>query len=303
MEALCKRSQSSLHEAQAEIAGRLSASEHELTGALGVEFSNLVQESERRRRQVTESLEKLYSDQASQMTSLTEEMDERISTVVTVHMSAVAKIGKDAEHSLDETSKQVVSSSAAEIVALSQESFAELEASYEFSHRELSDKLSDLRTQTNRLLEQVKGFLNELEAGTKTSCDSLAEEIKNRPIAKLSGGSSTKSPVDDTIKQLSRELDSSASEFKRQLNELLRIQQDRLSNLCSAAESSISATATALNTELKQMTRLYEQTWNEKEQELLAKLRKTEREAQETYALVGDVGVDIASETANEGGV
>lgn len=286
LEAACSRNQSALHEVQAEIAGNLSSNEHELTASLGTEFSALVQESARRRTKQTETLEKLYSEQASQMTSLTEEMDLRISLVVTQNLETVKKLGKESEKAIDGIREEVISSAATEIVNLSQESFSELEASYEFSHHELSEKLTDLRSQTDSLLAQVKQQLADLETSVRASCQTVSEEVKKRPVPDPSATANLRNPVDEAIKQLSRELDVTSTDFKRQLNELLKIQSDRLNNLCASAESSISATALALNTELKQMSRLHEQTWGEREQELQNRLRKLEKEALDTYALV-----------------
>jgi hypothetical protein len=222
------------------------------------------------------------------MTSITEEMDERISTVVTKQVETVNKLGKEAAKSLEQSSSQLVSSAASEIVSLSQESFSELEASYEFSHQELSDKLTELRNQTEQLLLQVKDSLNEMEATTKAGGDKIAQELKQRPAAVPAENAATRNPVEDIIRQLSRELDLSSSDLKRQLNELLKIQSERLANLSSAAENSISGTAASLNSELKQITRLQQQTWTEREQELLARLRKMEKETEETYAMVSD---------------
>lgn len=299
LSAACKRSQSSLHESQAEISGRVSSTENEMSAELGAEFGQLVQEAQRRRKQTTESLEELYGEQSTQMANLTEEMDEKISCVVTQNLHTVKDLGKEAERAFGEIKENVISTTASEIVSLSQESFSELEASYEYSHHELSDKLSELRGQTDKLLGQVNEFLSDLEAGIKSSAESLSEEIKKKPSNQAKNNS--RNPIDESLKQLTRELDLSSSDFKRQLNELLKIQSDRLANLCSSAESSISATALALNTELKQLIRLHEQSWGEREQELLARLRKMEKEAQETYALVKEDDADHG-ETSDEGG-
>ena len=298
LESSCKRSQSSLHETQAEIAGRLSSSEHELTGTLGSDFGTLVQESEKRRHQVTASLEKLYSEQTAKMTNLTEELDKRITLVVAKNLETVKELGAETEALLDQFRDEIVASAASEIVASSQESFSELEASYEYSHHELSEKLTELRGQSDRLLQQVKQFLADLEEGVRGNAEKIESDLKNKPAEDPVGNLSLRNPVEEAIKQLSRELDASAVDFKRQLNELLKIQAERLTNMNASAEASISAAAQALNTELKQMTRLHDQTYSEREQELLVRLRKLEKDAQETFALVSD-GLQVT----DDGGV
>lgn len=296
LEASCKRSQSALNESQAEIAGRLSSSEHELIGMLGSDFGTLVQESEKRRSLVTQSLEMLYKQQSEQMTTLTEEMDQRISLVVAKKLESVKALGNTTETSIEQIRDKVLSAAAAEIAASSQEAFSELEVSYEFSHQDLSEKLQDLRRQTNEMLVQVKQFLDELENSIRSSADSIDTELRSRPPVDPVSTLSLRNPVEETIKQLSREADSVAVDFKRQMNELVKIQSDRLSNLCASAETSLSAATQALNTELKQMTRLHDQTWTEREQELTNRLRKLEKEASETYALVGDVGSEDSAD-------
>lgn len=290
LDAICKRHESSLHEAQAEIASKLSGSERESIGALGTEFSQLVQESVKRRQNVTESLEKLYSEQSTILTKLTEELDERISLIVGKNLSTVKELGKTAEKQLDTVKEEIVAKASAEIVSSSQESLSELEASYEFSNHELSNKLTDLKGQNEQLVEQVRQFLSELESTVRKSCETIFNDAKNRP-AEVSDEAPSKGPLDDAIRQVSRELDMNVADFKRQLNELLRLQSERLSNLCAATENSISATSTALNTELKQMTRLYEQTWSEREQEFLSRLRKLEKDTQETSSQVAGTGL------------
>ena len=284
LEAYCKRSQSTLHEAQAEIAGRLSSSEHELTAELGVEFKSLVQEAERRRHQVTQSLEQLYSHQTEQLSTLTEDLNDRLSAAVKENIHSVKEMCKEAEGSLEKIREDVVTSAVSEVVSLSQESFSELEASYEFSHHELSEKLTDLRGQTSKLLAQVKEFLTDMDEGVRARGESISLSIKERPNGAESGKS--KGPLEDLMSDLARQLDTLNSDFKQQMNELMKIQTERLNNLCGSAESSFTASAQALSTELKQMTGMHQQTWSDREQDLLKRIIKLEKETSETLALV-----------------
>jgi hypothetical protein len=295
LEAACKHGESQLHEAQAETSGKLSTNQQELTGSLGSSFRSIIEESELRRQNVTKSLEKLYSEQSSQMDKLTEELDERISTVVNDNIGSVRNMGKSAEKDLEQVKEKILSSTTTQIIALSKDSLAELETSYEFSNQELSEKLSELQTSTDELLVQVKSFLVELENSVKNGCEQICAQIKEKP-AVAADKSPTSAIIDDAFKQLSREMDLILSDLKRQLGDLLKIQSDRLSNLCSTTENSISATASSVAAELKQMTRLYDQTWSEREQDIISRLRKLEKEAQDASSRVsGASAVDTES--------
>jgi hypothetical protein len=302
LDSASKHAHSCLHEIQAEIAGRLSGNEHELIGSLTSDFISLIQESKRRRRQVTESMETLYSEQSSQMASLSEEMDERISSVVTQELESIKTLGKEATDSLLQISDRVVSSAASELLRSSQESFSELEASYEFSNQELTGSLTDLRTQTDELAQQLRAFLAKLEGDTKADCRKIAEKFKQCPAGASIDSASSGNLVEETLRSISRETDLINSDFKRQLSELIKMQQDRLSSLCAAAESAISAAATTLITDLKQLTRVQGQTWNEREQEMIFQLARLEKEAQESYLLISDSGT-IAADDSVDGSV
>lgn len=294
LEALCKRGESSLHEAQAEISGKLSRNQHELTANLNKEFGSIVEASESRRQKLSESLEKLYSEQSSKMAGLTEDLDQRISAVVNDNIGSVKNFGKNAERELDQVKDTVVNLATTQIITLSKESLSELESSHEFSNHELSEKLADLQTSTEELVMQVKEFLEELEKSVKTGFETVSEQLKNKPSASIPE-SPSRSAVEDSVKQLSRELELNLNDFKRQLGELLKIQSDRLSNLCSTTDNSISATATSVYAELKQMTRLYDQTWSEREQDILARLRKLEKETQDASSRVSGTNSDNES--------
>lgn len=289
LESMCKRSESALHEAQAENSGKLYRSQHELTSSLSSGFTSIVDQSETLRQKLRESLENLYSEQSSRMTVLSEDLDIRITAVVNENIGSVKGLGKTAEKELEQVKVAVINSATEQIITLSKESLSELELSHEFSNQELSEKLSDLQTNTDELVQQVKQFLDELEKSVKNGCELVCDQMKNRPLA-LDDESPARGAVEDAVKQLSRELDLNLSEFKRQLNELLKIQSDRLSNLCSTTENSITATATSVNAELKQMTRLYDQTWSEREQEILSRLRKLEKETQDASSRVSGNG-------------
>lgn len=293
LEAYCKRSQSTFHEAQAEIAGRLSSSEHELTAELGVEFRELVEEAEKKRHLVTQSLEQLYSHQTEQLSTLTEDLNERLSNAVKDNIRSVKQMSKGSEESLDKIKDEIVTTAVAEIVNLSQESFSELESSYEFSHHELSDKLAELRRQTNKLREQVKEQLSESEQSIRSRCATLCETLKEQPEA---GSSKDKNAaVDELIANFSRQIDLIGNDYRSQMSELVKIQVERLGNLSGSAENSFLTSAQALSTELKQMMRMQQQTWNDKEQELLKRIIKLERETNETIAQVSGSEEDMAS--------
>ncbi|MBX9686057.1 MAG: hypothetical protein K2X27_05110 [Candidatus Obscuribacterales bacterium] len=291
LEAACKRNECALHEAQAEIAGNLAKSEHELTGSLGNGFGNLVQESEKRRSKVNELLEGLYSEQNSQMSSMTSELEKKIALLVKNKMDALNALGKATQESVDGVKEDATKAASTELVSLSQEAFTELEASYEFSNNEIQEKLLELRTQTEQLLTELRQSLLEGEEAARLGLESVFEETKSKAIEDNQLEKPKSSPVDDALVRLGREMENSTAEFKRQLSELLKIQSERLGNLAATAESSISASATALNTELKQLVRLHEQAWSEKEQELLLRLRKLEKEAQDTYNQVSEAGL------------
>lgn len=297
LEAACKRSQSTFHEAQAEIGGRLSSSEHELTAELGIEYKNLVDEAEKKRHLVTQSLEQLYSHQTEQLSTLTEDLNEQLDAAVKENMKSVKQVNKESEQSLASIRDEVVTTAVAEIVSLSQESFSELEASYEFSHHELSEKLSELRTQTARLLEQVKESLLNSENEVRTRAGDLVTQLKEGP--ELGSSKDKNSPLDELIADFGRQFDSLNSDFKNQLNDLVKIQVERLGNLSGSAESTFVTSAQALNTELKQMIRMHQQTWSDREQDILKRIAKLEKETNETLSLVagsGDGGAAFGEE-------
>lgn len=284
LEAACKRSQSTFHEAQAEIGGRLSSSEHELTAELGIEYKNLIDEAEKKRHLVTQSLEQLYSHQAEQLSTLTEDLNEQLDAAVKENIKSVKQMTKESEQSLATIQNDVVAAAVAEIVSLSQESFSELEASYEFSHHELSEKLTELRTQTSRLLEQVKEGLNSSEEEVRARAADLSNNLKEEP--ETSGTKDKNSPLEDSIADFGRQFDSLHTEFKNQLGDLVKIQAERLGNLSGSAEGAFLTSAQALNTELKQMIRMHQASWTDREQDILKRIAKLEKETNETLSLV-----------------
>lgn len=285
LEAFCKNSQSSLHESQAEIAGKLSQSERDLISSLGASFNAIVEESQKRRQKSSESLRALYKEQSSKMDSLTEEMDKKISIIVGRNLETVRNLARDADKALLQLKDDVLTGAYTELVSASQESLTELKDSYEFSSHELSEKLNETQAEISTLIEKLREALNQERDKVKSSGEAFSDEIKNRP-AESSTQSSAEHLLEEAGKQLARDLDSVVADLKRQVSELVRMQADRLTNLCSSAESAVSASATALNTELKQLSRLHEQNWSEREQDLLLRLRKVEKEAQDTYTRI-----------------
>lgn len=298
LEAACKRSQSAFHEAQAEIGGRLSSSEHELTGELQIEYKKLIEEAEKKRHLVTQSLEQLYSHQAEQLSTLTEDLNEQLDAAVKENIKSVKQMNKESEESLATIRNDVVTVAVAEIVSLSQESFSELEASYEFSHHELSEKLTELRGQTNKLLEQVKESLLTAEKDVRVRAEELTTKLKEEPEG-LSGKDKD-SPLEELLSDFGRQFDSINNEYKNQLNDLVKIQVERLGNLSGSAEGAFLTSAQALNTELKQMIRMHQQTWSDREQDILKRISKLEKETNETLSLVSGSG-DGGMVTGEEG--
>ena len=293
LEAACKRSQSTFHEAQAEYGGRLSSSEQELNAELGIEYKNLVEEAEKKRHLVTQSLEQLYSHQAEQLSTLTEDLNEQLDSAVKENIKSVKQINKESEESLATIRDVVVTTAVAEIVSLSQESFSELEASYEFSHHELSEKLNELRTQTNRFLVQVKESLSESEKDARTRAADLCAKLKEGPEL---GGKDGGSPLDDLLADFSRQFDSLNNDLRNQMSDLAKIQLERLGNLSGSAESSFMTSAQALNTELKQMIRMHQATWSDREQDISKRIAKLEKETNETLLLVSGSDGTVAGE-------
>lgn len=303
LESACKRNQSGLHEKQAEIVASLSASEHELTGSLSKELGSRIQEAQKRGEQVGESLRTLYKEQAEELSKLSENMDSRISLAVSKSHDSIKQLGKESEQTLEQVKSDLVSTAASEIVSSSQESFSELESSYEFSHQELTEKLSEMRGQTERLLEQVKQFLKDVEEGVRSSAENIAKEAKEKPLALSADSMSLRNPVEETMRQLTRDADATVVDFKRQLGDLLRMQSEKLSNLCSSTEEAFSAACLSLNTELKELNKVHEQSWSDKEQELLSRLQKLEKETKETFALVNDDISESNENGSNDGSV
>lgn len=300
LETICGKTQKTLLTSQSEFAAKLSESQKELSGALQADYEILLKQSEQVRQQVIESLEKLYGEQSSEYEKLGTELDKRISIVVGKKLDSVKKQGKDVDKSLDQSKEEIVAASAAEIVASSQQILSQLKENYDSKHQDLSNKLSALQGQTDRLLKQVKEFLCDLDENVRANGGTVLDELKAKPKSDPSQLSGNKE-VEDTIKVLSRELETAAIDMKRQLTELLRLQSDRLSNLCSSAESSLSASAQAAGTEMKQLVRLHEQNWAEKEQDIHLRLRKLEKEAQDTLALISDAG--LSADGSTDGGV
>ncbi len=115
LESLCKRSQSWLHQSQAEIAGKLASSEYELTGLLGESFGDLVHQAEERRRLVSESLEDFYRMQDEQMAAATEELNEETSLAVTKSLNDMNKLCAETEKKLEAARDQTIEVASTEL--------------------------------------------------------------------------------------------------------------------------------------------------------------------------------------------
>ncbi len=297
LESLCKRSQSWLHQSQAEIAGKIASSEYELTALLGESFGSLVQQAEERRRQVSESLEEFYRKQDEQMSAATEELNEKTSLAVSKSLSSMEKLCVDSEQKLKAAQDETIKAATSELKSLTHDSLSELVDSCDYSKQELSEKLAEAQELSLQLNAQIKKVLSERESNIKAQAESVYLELKNSGEETL--GIVVRSPVDLAFAAVTDEFGTMQSNLKRKIDDLLKVQAESIASLSAASERTFAELVADSKTQIVEMAKTQDALAEQKEAELLQRLEKLAKQISDTYSMLEGIN---SGDNSNGGG-
>ncbi|MBX9688764.1 MAG: hypothetical protein K2X27_18800 [Candidatus Obscuribacterales bacterium] len=280
---VCKRSQSSLRQAQAEGAGKLSLSEQELVGLLSETFSALLREAEKNRQDSRSRLDAMFASQFKQLSLVSTEIAEKVSATLNEALAIVRDSCLEKERLLLAKRESSMAEAVSQLEELSKDSLSELEDSYEYSRQELLEKLADLHELTESSVEHEENSLLEIETGIKNSARSICADLT---AFSALGPGAKRSRVDMAFADLSAELDLCTEDMGRKIGILRKAQLDAMSSLCSHAERTMQNFFSDFSVQLSEMIKAQDGLFSERENELLRRLASLEKKIGDTYDLL-----------------
>lgn len=285
LEDICKQREFELNSLNSQSAGEFSAAERRLEQELESALKSVADLRAQRKEDVETALEKFYAEEGARLRRFAEEMDGRLKLVLSERISELSKSAKISEEELDRISVELRRSAVERFSELGTESLADLRASCDSGINQVSARALEFRSQTENFCEQTRRHPAELSEEIRKKCESAIEELKERPLPRRQNDS-FKAAIEDSLTNLSMDLDAQLVDFKRQLSGLMQAQLEQISELCESAEKSINESAAASVDEIKEMALRQDLEWSEREQEILTRLKNLEGETGDTLSLL-----------------
>lgn len=181
----------------------------------------------------------------------------------------------------------------------------ELQDSYQSSGSGIAEKMTALSRDTDKLLEQVKQLLTDVDNGVRQNCTELGASFETSLNERLAGARDHNKLVSDERNQLmisiAGDLKEIESNFESRLNELAQKCQARLSAVCVDAEVAITSAHDACAAEFKSLSSQQQKTIEEKTQQLLDEIETKCNQAIHTIKIAaGDNTPEAGSAPAQQ---
>jgi len=287
----CERSTAALVHSKAEISGQLAHNQHELAGLLGESANSIIQDAEKKRKKIKEKLEKFGRHQNDELLKVKQDTAKLVAETVKNTLKEMKAACAALEEQLDQKREELYDRSAADLREVSHESLSQLQDSYDFSKKELADKLAALTELTKKLLQQEQTSLTELDNIARTNAETILADLRVQHSDGDAAGAGKRNPVEEAFAEIEELVDEVSDELTRKLKNILKAQAESMQKLCAASEKTLVDLFADFSTQMQENMKVHDQLCAQKEEDLLKQLEKLEKQIVETRAqLSGETG-------------
>jgi hypothetical protein len=287
LKSLCRGSHSDLHQAHAEMAGKLTQTQDEFVALLGEACDSIIRDAEAKRCRLKEDLEKTGREHASEMSRRIEDLDELVTTLVAKSLQDLKATCINIETELNEKRSIFLAETVSSMQAVSKDSLVQLEDSYDYSQKELTEKLTLILELTKNLLQHEQQSLAEQDAVLRGNIVAIGNELKN---GGADAGAGPRSPVEEAFSEIAGEMNTLGEELNHKMRALLAAQAEAMAKLCAASEKSFLDLFADFMTQMKENMKVQDQLFDQKEEELLKQLERLEKQISATRAVLHGAG-------------
>lgn len=290
LDAECRQNTVELKQTQAEIAGQLTHNQNELNGLIGETCNSIIQNAEKKRKKVSEKLQKLAKGQSDELGKAQRGTEELVEAAAVKSKERMQESCSNAEDELKKKSEIVLNNVLSDMQSVSKDALAQLEDSYDYSRQELSEKLTSLLDLTKKLLQQEQQSLSEMDGGMRNQADALCVELRTGGSDVDGTGIGPRNPIEEAFGTLNDDLNDISDELNRRIKVLLKDQRETMTNFCNSAEKSLLDLFADFMTQMKDNIKVQDQLCIQKEEELLRKLDKLEKQINDTRSQINGGG-------------
>src|SRR5262249_17807152 len=160
----------------------------------------------------------------------TRDMDKLVEDAVAKSLEEMKAACLKVEKELEKNREIVIGNAVSDLKAVGKDSLVQLEDTYDYSRKELSEKLTTLLALTKKLLTQEQQSLADLESSLKSNADSICNELRSSGADGGVGGAK-RNPVEDAFADLTDEGNELVDELNRKVKDLLKSQHEAMSKL------------------------------------------------------------------------
>ena len=232
------------------------------------------------------------------------EMQRSLDQIVTQLVTEIEDTYKKSDAQLRKHCEDALSAALLHQEQLSAKLSKELQDSCQSSGSGISEKMVTLSKDTDRLLEQVKQLLVDVDSGVRNNCAELGRTFETSLNEKLSSARDHNKLFSDERTQLmisiAGDLKEIESNFEKRLNELAQKCQTRLSAICVDAEVAIVSAHDNCAAEFKSLSSEQQKSIEDRTQKLLDEIESMSNQAIQTIKIAaGDTsGLEQASAQA-----
>lgn len=256
--------------------------------------AGVVEEITRQLHDKAETLEQGLNEsrrgQAQVLTAVSKAAEETIASIKNTKTEEIAQLSKQVEQDLLNACETVVNEAVKKMSELSDECASELETSYQFSHSELTQTLTDLRASTNESIEQLKKLLDDAEQKSKARAEEIERNAKRSFEEALQARSLDLSSdsARAMLEEMIADLQKMSGQLSKQLNNSMQLHKERFATLLVTSEKTLSVSLDSMKFELDRMLEMHRVNYREKEQLLNSRLDSLERQYSRIMAGISD---------------
>ena len=247
-----------------------------LPAAFFAEFAKNIANVERRMNECMQALgsrgAEICADLSNDTTEIQASLDTSLQhiqgTLDEAFIASDAKLSAQCEHALAEA--------LAHQESMAQQLASEIQNSPQLSGSSVTDKLNNLRTDTDKLLEQVRQLITDVDFGVRSNSSKLSEEFEESLQTRMENAREHHKLVGEERAQLMERIGGDLREiesgFQTRLSELAQKCLGRLSTVCVDAELAIVSAHDNCAAEFKNVSSAQERAIEEKTQAILSEI-------------------------------
>lgn len=236
-------------------------------------------ELQREAARLTLATETEHNQQKKALQQVESELEKQLLQVKELFPERARSIRSRIERELKESADGVIAQARNTMSEFGTESVSELEATYNFSAAELSQRISVMRKGTVLALETLTDKLEKLEQQSSTHSARIAADAVNLYKRRIEEAAMKLSSDSEqaTIKEMTEEMQRISNELGDHLRKLLASQTERLSTIASTSEQTSTANLESLKFEFSSLLENLRKEFAESEQELSDRFTNLEK--------------------------